>query len=77
MAFYEKGQRRVLVNLLPNMARLLNVSVEELLRLDNVATKRGPTLKLQRQLERLSRLSRSRQRFVLEILETVLQQASR
>jgi hypothetical protein len=77
VAFYEKGQRRVLVNLLPNMARLLNVSVEELLRLDNVATKRGPTLKLQRQLERLSRLSRSRQRFVLEILETVLQQASR
>jgi hypothetical protein len=57
---------------------VLGVSVEELLGLNTVVTpKRGPTPKLQQQLERLSRLPRAKQRFVSEMLETVLQQASR
>lgn len=37
--------------------------------------KRGPTPKLQRQLERLSRLPKAKQKFVSEMLDTVLQQA--
>jgi transcriptional regulator with XRE-family HTH domain len=78
MAFYEKGQRRVPIDLLPKVARLLGVSVEELLGLTTAATpKRGPTPKLQQQLERLSRLPHAKQRFVSEMLEMVLQQASR
>jgi len=78
IAFYEKGQRRVPVDLLPDVARLLGVSVEELLGLNSTVTpKRGPTPKLQQQLERLSRLPRAKQRFVSEMLETVLQQARR
>lgn len=78
VAFYEKGQRRVPIDLLPDVARFLGVSVEELLGLNTTsAAKRGPTPKLQQQLERLSRLPRAKQRFVSEMLETVLQQASR
>jgi transcriptional regulator with XRE-family HTH domain len=78
IAFYEKGQRRVPVDLLPDVARLLGVSVEELLGLNSTVTpKRGPTPKLQQQLERLSRLPRAKQRFVSEMLEAVLQQARR
>lgn len=78
IAFYEKGQRRVPIDLLPEVARLLGVSVEELLGLHPTATaKRGPTPKLQQQLERVSRLPRAKQRFVSEMLEAVLQQASR
>jgi len=78
VAFYEKGQRRVPIDLLPEVARLLGTSVEELLGLTAAATpKRGPTPKLQQQLERLSRLPRAKQRFVSEMLEAVLQQASR
>ena len=78
VAFYEKGQRRVPIELLPEVARLLGVSVEELLGLNTETTaKRGPTPKLQQQLERLSRLPRAKQRFVSEMLEAVLQQASR
>lgn len=78
VAFYEHGQRRVPVDLLPEVARLLSVSVEELLGLTTgPIAKRGPTPKLQQQLERLSRLPRAKQRFVSEMLEAVLQQASR
>lgn len=36
-----------------------------------------PFPKFQRQLEQLSRLPRAKQRFVLDMLDTVLQQASR
>jgi hypothetical protein len=39
--------------------------------------KRGPAPKLQQQIERIQRLPRSKQRFVIEMLDTVLAQASR
>ncbi len=77
VASYEGGRRRLPVALLPAVAQQLAVSVETLLGLANGTSKRGPTPKFQRHLERLSRLPRSRQRFVLDMLETVLQQASR
>jgi len=51
------------------------VTVEALLGQTNEATKRGPTPKLQRQLERPSRLPKAKQKFVSEILATMLQQA--
>jgi transcriptional regulator with XRE-family HTH domain len=77
VASYEGGRRRLPVALLPALAQHLAVSVETLLGLTNGASKRGPTPKFQRHLEQLSRLPRARQRFVLDMLETVLQQASR
>jgi hypothetical protein len=76
-ASYEGGRRRLPVALLPALAQHLAVSVEALLGPTNGASKRGPTPKFQRHLEQLSRLPRARQRFVLDMLETVLQQASR
>ncbi|MDH4154421.1 MAG: hypothetical protein OEV01_11605 [Nitrospira sp.] len=51
------------------------MTVEALLGQTNEATKRGPTPKLQRQLERPSRLPKAKQKFVSEILATMLQQA--
>ena len=75
VAFYERGQRRVPIDLMHALARILGVTVEELLGQTNGATKRGPTPKLQRQLERLSRLPKAKQKFVSEMLETVLLQA--
>ena len=38
------------------------------------AGKRGPTPKLQRQLEQVSALPKAQQRFVMQMLDTVLQQ---
>jgi len=78
VASYEVGRRRIPLSLLPRLAQGLTVSVDALLGTGNGTTpKRGPTPKLQQQLERLSRLPRAKQRFVSEMLETVLQQASR
>ena len=75
---FEKGRRRVPVSALPDLSRALGVSVEELLGAqDDRPSKRGPAPKLQRQLEQLSQLPRSQQRFVSQMLDTVLQQAER
>jgi hypothetical protein len=50
--------------------------VEELLGGKNGNGKRGPTPKLQQQVEKITRLPRSKQRFVSELLDTVLQRAT-
>jgi transcriptional regulator with XRE-family HTH domain len=73
---YEVGRRRMPVSSLPPIARYLGVSVEELIGepISPAAKKRGPTPKLQQQLEQISRLPRAKQRFVIEMLDTVLQQ---
>jgi len=77
VAFYEQGHRRVPIDVLPELARILGVPVEELLGNTNGSAKRGPTPLLQRQLEQLSRLPRAKQRVVNEILTGILQQANR
>jgi len=78
VASYEVGRRRVPVSLLPAIAHTLAVSVEALIGQKEVApAKRGPAPKLQQQMERIQRLPRAKQRFVMEMIDTVLQQASR
>lgn len=77
VAHFEVGRRRVPVTLLPTLARLLATTVEELVGENVKPARRGPTPQLQQRLERIAQLPRARQRFVLEMLDTVLQQASR
>lgn len=72
---FEKGRRKVPVSALPKLSEVLGVTVEELIGIESQPSKRGPTPKLQQQLEQLQRLPRSKQRFVAEMLDTVLQQA--
>lgn len=76
MNSFEKGRRRVPLSALPSLTQALGVSTETLLGQRPAPGKRGPTPKLQQQLERLSRLPRTKQRFVIEMLDTVLKQAS-
>jgi len=73
---YEAGQRRVPVSMLPLLARTLGVSVEELIGEppSPAARKRGPAPALQRHTERISGLPKAQQKFVLQVLESVLQQ---
>ena len=71
---YEVGRRRVPVSSLPRIAKLLGVSVEELIGEDPKPAKRGPAPKLQQQLERITRLPKTQQRFVMQMIDTVLQQ---
>jgi transcriptional regulator with XRE-family HTH domain len=78
VASYEIGRRRVPVSLLPTLARTLAVSVEELIgSSEAVARKRGPAPKLAQHMERISQLPRAKQRFVIQMLDTVLAQAGR
>jgi hypothetical protein len=53
------------------------VSVEALIGETPQPGKRGPTPKLQQQLERLSALPKPKQKAVMEVLEAMLAQASR
>lgn len=50
------------------------MSLEELVGTQPKPGKRGPAPKLQQQLERITQLPKARQRFVMEMLDTVLQQ---
>lgn len=83
LAFYEVGKRRVPVSLLPGLARVLDTPVELLIGEDGAAdtsavparrTKRGPPSKLERQLDAVAQLPRARQKFVSDMLDTVLAQ---
>jgi transcriptional regulator with XRE-family HTH domain len=77
VASWEVGRRGVPVSNLPLLARTLGVSVETLIGEKTPPAKRGPTPKLQQQVERLSRLPQAKQRVVMEMLEGFLNQAAR
>jgi hypothetical protein len=76
MLSFEKGRRRMLAGALPVVCEALGVSVEELMGQPTSPRRRGPTPKLQRQLEQLSRLPRAQQQVVSRMLDAVLQQAA-
>jgi transcriptional regulator with XRE-family HTH domain len=60
-AHYEVGRVRMSISLLPEVAQLFGVSTDDLLGLKSgAAGKRGPTPKLQQQIERLSHLPKAK-----------------
>lgn len=77
MAHYEGGSVRIPVETLAQLAQHLNTSVEVLISTQNAKTrsKRGPASRLEQQLEQVSRLPKAQQKFVSQMLDTVLQQA--
>ena len=78
IASYEVGRRRVPVSLLPAIAHALAVSVEALIgEKDATPAKRGPAPKLLQQMERIQRLPKAQQRFVIQMIDTVLAQQDR
>jgi len=75
---YEVARRRIPASALPTLVKLLTVSIDELLgeqRKKNNG-KRGSASKLQQQIERVSQLPRSKQKFVIGMIDTVIQQAA-
>ena len=75
IATYELGTRRIPASMIPDLAQILGISIETLFGMNNGTKRRGPSPKLQQQIEQLQRLPKSKQKFVSEFLETVLQQA--
>lgn len=78
VAHYEGGRLRIAVALLPGLTKALAITVEDLLEETPKAakSKRGPASTLERQIEQISQLPRAKQKFVMEMLDTVIQQAS-
>lgn len=78
LAHYEGGTVRIAVATLTVVAKALEVTIEDLLGSPSARTagKRGPASRLQQQLDQISQLPRAKQKFVSEMLDTVLQQAS-
>ena len=77
VAAWEVGRRGVPVSMVPALAHVLGSNVETLVGEKSTLVKRGPAPKLQHQIERISQLPKPKQRFVMEMLDTVLAQASR
>ncbi|HEY6926700.1 MAG TPA: helix-turn-helix domain-containing protein [Steroidobacteraceae bacterium] len=77
IAPYEGG-RRLPVSLLPAIAHAPAVSIEALIgEEDATPAKRGPAPKPLQQIERIQRLPKAQQRFVMQMIDTVLAQQDR
>ena len=76
---YEVGRRRMPVSSLPVIARFLGVSIEELIGEppSAAAKKRGPTPKIQQQVERIQSLPKAQQKIVMQMLDGILAQQNR
>lgn len=77
VAAWEAGRRGVPVSGVPILARALSSTVETLIGEKTGPARRGPAPKLQQQIERITQLPKPKQRFVMEMLDTVLAQAGR
>lgn len=74
MAHYEGGTARIAVATLPTLARVLRVSIEELIGspIQHRAGKRGPQPKIARQLQQIEALPKAKQRAITQVLDSVL-----
>ena len=76
VASYEVGRRRIPVSMLQALAQALSVDIDGLLGDTAKARgKRGPAPVLARHMERISALPKTQQKFVIQVLESVLAQA--
>ena len=76
LAHYEVGRLRIAVSTLRLLAETLDVNIEELINEQKKQTKnkRGPTPKLQQQIEQIGQMPRSKQKFITEMLDALIQQ---
>lgn len=74
---WEAGRRRIQIPILPAVVKILSVSLERLLgeEGENVPRKRGPTSRLEQQIQIISQLPKSKQKLASEMLDAVITQA--
>ncbi len=79
LAHYEVGRLRIAIATLVPLADILSCTVDELLNgreAAKISGKRGPVSKLEKQIAQVQLLPRTKQQFVIEMLDTVIQQAA-
>ena len=77
LAHYEVGRLRIAVSTLQEAAKILDVSLDELVTAASKKAakgKRGPTPKLQQQLEDITMMPRTKQKFITEMLDALIKQ---
>mgnify|MGYP001171946715 CR=1 FL=1 len=75
MAHYEGGSLRISVSLLKSLTKALNTSFDDLINEPTAATKkRGPKSRLDQQIDIISDLPRSKQKFISDMLDALIQQ---
>ncbi len=78
IAFWEHSDKPPRSDVLPKLAKILGVSVEQILGVSAIAERRpGPIGKTQRLFEEVSRLPRSQQEKIFEIVEALVGQFKR
>jgi len=75
LANYECGTIRLPASMLPVLAPILGLTPDELLGYERPKGKRGPSSRLQQQVEHISRLPKSKQHVVMEMLDAFIAQA--
>lgn len=70
---WEVGRSRVPVASLPRLARALAITVADLIGEEAMPQRRGPTPRLLQQVERIQRLPKAQQRFIMQMIDTALQ----
>lgn len=75
LAHYETGRIRIQIATLAAMAQVLRFSIDDvLLGRAPGRSKRGPASRIEQQLDAIARLPKAKQRFVADMLDTVLAQ---
>lgn len=74
MASFEAGRRKVSSSDIPVLAQLFGVSTDKMLGIQEAPSKRGPASRLQRQIEQVALLPKSKQKFISEMLEAIIKQ---
>lgn len=74
IAAYEAGTRKIPSSVLPRLAKLFAVSLEELIGMEKLPAKRGPASILQRQIEQIGMMPRAKQKFITEMLDALIKQ---
>jgi len=76
LSFYEREAGDIPAGLVPQMAKALDVSVEEVLGVSQTtARKRGPKSQLEKQLEAVADLPRAQQQRILNVVQALIAQA--
>ena len=73
IASYEAGRVKIPVSALPRLASILAAPIDELVGLEK-PTHRGPASKLQQQLSAIALLPRTKQKFIIEMLDAFIRQ---
>jgi transcriptional regulator with XRE-family HTH domain len=77
IAHYEGGRLRLVASMIPLIANAIGTTVVELMgesTTSEVKRKRGPKSKLEQQIEQVHKLPRSKQKFISEMLDALIQQ---